>query len=104
MNEDFVRKDLYNANLQSMKDMMNLHAQKLNAVVESSLAKQETMNAEIKGEIKNLHTRIDGVIDTFGVAIDDIKEKQNQTLAKWAIAVAIIVGVIQIAVSLFFKN
>ena len=52
----------------------------------------------------NLHTRIDGVIDTFGVAIDDIKEKQNHTLTKWGIIVAIVVGVVQIAISLFMNK
>ncbi len=63
MSEDFVRKDYHDETIR-----------RIEALMERNLAKQEAMNAEIKGEIKNLHTRIDGVIDTFSVAINDLKD------------------------------
>lgn len=92
MSEEFVRQDYHDATMREIK-----------ALMERNIAQHRELTVELRGEIKNLHTRIDGVIDTFGVAIDDIKEKQNQTLAKWAIAVAVIVGIVQIAVSFFLK-
>ena len=54
MSEEFVRKDYHDATVHEIK-----------ALMERNLAKQEAMNADIRGEIKNIHTRIDGVIDTF---------------------------------------
>ena len=78
--------------------------------MDRSLAKQETMYTEIKGEIKNIHTRIDGVIDTFSVAVNDMKERlddiktgQSNTLTRWGIIVALVVGIVQVAVTLLLK-
>ena len=93
MSEEFVRKDYHNSTMREIK-----------ALMERNIAQHRELTVELRGEIKNLHTRIDGVIDTFGVAIDDIKEKQNHTLTKWGIIVAIVVGVVQIAISFFMKK
>ena len=96
---DYVRKDVYDAN-----------SQRLEALMQSTLSKQETMNAEIRGELKNIHTRIDGVIDSFGIAVDgintrldDMKDTQSQRLTMWGIIVAVVVGVVQVAITLIFK-
>ena len=37
------------------------------------------------------------------VAINDIKESQTSNLTRWGIIVAIVVGVVQVAVALFMK-
>ena len=85
MSDELVRKDLHDANMAEIK-----------ALMAASEARHEKLSVELQGEIKNLHTRIDGVIDTFSVAIN---EAQSQTLAKWAIGVAVLVGIVQVVVS-----
>ena len=96
---DFVRKDVYDAN-----------SQRLEALMQATLSKQETMNTEIKGELKNIHTRIDGVIDSFGIAVDgintrldDLKDNQSQRLTFWGIIVAIAVCIVQVVISVALK-
>ena len=85
--------------------------------MDGNLAKQEAMNArqearftEIQGDIKNLNTRIDGVVDTFSVAIndlkdriDDIKTSQSNGFTRWGIAVALFIGIVQVTVALLLK-
>ena len=99
MEGEYVRKDYHDATMREIK-----------ALMEANLAKQEAMNAEIKGDIKNIHTRIDGVVDTFSVAIndlkdriDDIKTSQSNGFARWGIAVALFVGIVQVALALLLK-
>ena len=92
MNEEYVRKDYHDETIRRMETLM-----------ERNLAKQETMYTEIKGEIRNIHTTIDGVVDTFSVAINDIKESQSNSLTRWGIIVAIVVGVVQVAITLFLR-
>lgn len=92
MSEEYVRKDYHDATMREIK-----------AIMERNLAKQEAMNTEIRGEIKNLHTQIDGVIDTFSVAINDIKDSQASNLTRWGIIVAIVVGVVQVAITLLLR-
>jgi len=99
MSEEYVRKDYHDETIR-----------RIEALMERNLAKQEAMNAEIKGEIKNLHTRIDGVIDSFSIAINDLKERiddikagQSNGFAKWSIIVAAIVGTVQVIIALLLK-
>ncbi len=106
MSEEYVRKDYHDATMREIKALMEASLAKQ----EANLAKQEAMNAEIKGEIKNIHTRIDGVRDTFSVAINDLKERiddiktgQANGFARWGIIVAAIVGTVQVILSLFLK-
>ena len=96
---EYVRKDVYDAN-----------SRRLEALMAKTLAEQKAMNAEIRGELKNIHTRIDGVIDSFGIAIDgintrldDMKDNQSQRLTFWGIIVAVVVGVVQVAITLIFR-
>ena len=106
MEDEYVRKDYHDATMREIK-----------ALMDGNLAKQEAMNArqearftEIQGEIKNLNTRIDGVVDTFRVAINDLKERigdiktsQSNGFARWGIAVALFVGIVQVTVALLLK-
>ena len=100
MNEsEYVKKDVYDAN-----------SQRLEALMEKTLAEQKAMNAEIRGELKNIHTRIDGVIDSFGIAVDgintrldDLKDNQSQRLTFWGIVVAIAVCIVQVVISVVLK-
>lgn len=117
MSEEFVRKDYHDATMREIKALMeaNLAKQdamnaKQEAMYTEAIAKQNAMNAEIKGEIKNLHTRIDGVIDSFSIAINDLKERiddikagQSNGFAKWSIIVAAIVGTVQVIIALLLK-
>lgn len=99
MSDDFVRKDLHDANMAEIRALMAASEAQHQRIATEIKADSDTFRAEFRGEIKNLHTRIDGVIDTFSVAINDMKEAQSQTLAKWAIGVAVLVGVVQVVVS-----
>ncbi|MBQ2616147.1 MAG: hypothetical protein IJG51_07440 [Synergistaceae bacterium] len=99
MEDEYVRKDYHDATMREIK-----------ALMEANLAKQEAMNAEIKGDIKNINTRIDGVVDTFSVAINDLKERiddiktsQSNGFARWGIAVALFIGIVQVTVALLLK-
>ncbi len=110
MSEEFVRKDYHDETIRRIEALMerNLAKQeamnaKQEAMYTEATAKQEAMYAEIKGEIKNLHTRIDGVIDRFSIAINDLKDSQASNLTRWAIIVAVLVGVVQITITLFLK-
>lgn len=106
MEDEYVRKDYHDATMREIK-----------ALMDSNLAKQEAMNArqearftEIQGEIKNLNTRIDGVVDTFSVAINDLKDRiddiktgQSNGFARWGIAVALFIGIVQVTVAFLLK-
>lgn len=92
MAEDFIKKDVFNSEIKRME-----------ALIAASEARHEKLNAEIKGEIKNLHTRIDGIVDSLLIAIDGIKEAQNKTLTMWGIIVAVVMGIIQVGISLWFR-
>ena len=99
MEDEYVRKDYHDETIRRIEVLM-----------ERNLAKQEAMNAAIQGEIKNIHTRIDGVVDTFSVAINDLKERlddikgsQSNELTRWGIIVALVVGIVQVAVALLLK-
>ncbi|MBQ9574956.1 MAG: hypothetical protein IJR27_06740 [Synergistaceae bacterium] len=113
MNEEYVRKDYHDVTMREIKALMdaNLAKQDANMAKQEALnAKQETMYTEIKGDIKNINTRIDGVVDTFTVAINDMKERlddikvgQSLNVAQLGIVVAIVVCVVQVAVSLLMR-
>ena len=74
--------------------------------------------SNVEGEIKAINARLEGFSDTFAVAINgfndrmsdlhtrinDIKTDQSHNLTKWGIIVAVVVGVVQIAISLFLKS
>ena len=100
MNEsEFVRNDVFHANMERMETLM-----------ERNLAKQEAIASEIKGNMKALDTKIEGVIDKFSVTInginsriDDMRDNQAQGLTKWGIIVALVVGLVQVSISLFMK-
>ena len=98
MSEEFVRKDYHDETIRRIETLMERNMAKQEAMN----AKQEALITDIRGEIKNIHTRIDGVVDTFSVAINDLKERiddiksgQSNGFARWGIIVAIVVGVVQ---------
>ena len=113
MEDEYVRKDYHDATMREIKALMdgNLAKQEaMNAKQEAMNARQEARFTEIQGEIKNLNTRIDGVVDTFRVAINDLKERigdiktsQSNGFARWGIAVALFVGIVQVTVALLLK-
>ena len=124
MEDEYVRKDYHDATMREIKALMDRNLAKqeamnaeMNARIDAMAAKQETLYTEIRGEIKNIHTRIDGVVDTFSVAINDLKDRiddvkdrvndietgQSNALARWGIAIAVFVGIMQVAVAWFMK-
>lgn len=110
MEDEYVRKDYHDATMREIKALMERNLAKQEAMNSELNARLETRYTEIQGEIKNIHTRIDGVIDTFSVAIndlkdriDDIKTSQANGFARWGIAIAVFVGIMQVAVAWFMK-
>ena len=99
MEDEYVRKDYHDATMREFK-----------ASMDSNLAKQEAMNAELLVEIKNLRAHIDDASSKFVTSINDLmnsvsnlKTSQSNGFARWGIAVALFVGIIQVAVALLLK-
>ena len=110
MEDEYVRKDYHDATMREIKALMDRNLAKQEAMNAATNARLEAIHTEIRGEIKNIHTRIDGVVDTFSVAIndlkdriDDIKTSQTNGFARWGIAIAVFVGIMQVAVAWFMK-
>ena len=86
-------------------------------VFNENMRRIDSRLSNVEGEIKAINARLEGFSDTFAVAINgfndrmndlhtrinDIKTDQAQSLTKWGIIVAVVVGVVQIAIS-FFMN
>ena len=86
--EEYVRKDVYEANLKGIERLMS-----------ANMARHEMLNERIFGEIKSLNTRVDAVntrIDSVEKRIDDLKDAQNQGLTRFGVIVALGVGLIQV--------
>lgn len=95
MSDEFLRRDVHEANLAEIK-----------ALMQANLSEFKKIAAEMKGDNIEINTRLEGIVDTFSVAIndinsriDDMKDNQSQTLSRWAIAIAILVGAVQIVIS-----
>ena len=106
MSDNFVRKDLHDANMAEIRALMAASE----ARHEKIAAEIHTEVNDVKGELKNINTRIEGIVDTFSVAInnindriDDIKNSQSSSLAKWGIAIALFVGVVQVIISVILN-
>ena len=84
MSEEFVRKDVFDANMQ-----------RIEALMEKNLAKQEAIATEIKGDIKALSNRLDGKIETLSSRIDSLQHQRYWDIAWFAIAVTSVVAIIQ---------
>ena len=83
--EEYVRKDVYEANLKSIERLMS-----------ANMARHEMLNEQIRGELKTMNTRI----DALNTRMDDLKDAQSHNLAYWGIAAALFVGAVQVVVSL----
>ncbi len=99
MSDEFLRRDVHEANLAEIK-----------ALMQANLSEFKKIAAEMKCDNTEINARLEGVIDTFSVAIndinsriDDMKDNQSQTLSKWAIAIAILVGAVQIVISILLN-
>ena len=101
-------------------ELHNTQLERIEALIERNLARQEAIAAnmradigELRGEIKAVHARIDGLekkvdarvdgledaIALTNMRIDDLKSQQSNTLAKWGIIIAVGVCVVQVITS-----
>ena len=92
MSEDFVRKNVYDANMAEIR-----------ALMAASEARHERLATEIKANNEIFRTEFRGEIKTINTRIDDLRDNQSQALTKWGIIVAVVVGVVQVFVALFLR-
>ena len=77
----------------------DIRLNEIKAVVEKAVTEMrrdnDNLRLEIRGELKNINTRI----NALDKRIDDLKDAQSHNLAYWGIAVALFVGAVQVVVS-----
>ena len=103
MDAEYVKKDVHDANMAEIRALMAASEARQKEMITEVKANNEIFTTEFRGELKNANTRLDGVVDGLLIAIDGIKEAQNKTLTTWGIIVAVIVGIVQIGISLWFR-
>lgn len=103
MSEEYVRKDVYDANMAEIR-----------ALMAASEARHEAIATRIEGRLNTLEAKVEGFADTFSVAInningriddvhlriDDMNAKQGRSLNLMTLAITI-AGVLIAAVQLF---
>ncbi|MBQ7560348.1 MAG: hypothetical protein IJS99_00750 [Synergistaceae bacterium] len=104
-NERYVREEVFNESMRKIDERFAKIDERF-AKVDERFNAIENRLADMSGEIKSINARIEGVIDTFSVAInglnsriDDIRDSQAYGAAKWGIIVAFFVGIVQVATS-----
>lgn len=96
MSEEYVRKDVYDANMAEIR-----------ALMAASEARHEAIATRIEGRLNTLEAKVEGFADTFSIAInnindriDDMNSKQGRSLNLMTLAITI-AGVLIAAVQLF---
>lgn len=85
MSDDYVRKDIYDANMAEIR-----------ALMAASEARHERLNAEIRGEVKELRQKLEGDTNLIVSIYDSMNNAIN-----WGIAImAFLFVVIQLAITL----
>ena len=95
MENEYVRQDTFEATMREIRALMAASE----ARHEKLTAEIRTDNENLRGEIKTINARIDGI----NLRLEDIKNFQNQSLAKWGLLIAICVGFVQVIVALALK-
>ena len=106
MEDEYVRKDYHDETIRRIEVLMERNFAKQ----ETMNVKQEAMNTELLMEIKNLRAHIDDASSKFVASINDLmdrvsnlKTSQSNGFTRWGIIVALVVGTVQVAVSLLLR-
>lgn len=92
LEKDYVPQKIFDLQIEDIKYRTNTERERVDdrleknqAVIDRNMAEVKAMFAEIRGEIKRLDTKIDGVENSLGTAVagvidrlDDMKEYQNK--------------------------
>lgn len=95
-------------------ELHDAQLERIEALMERNMARQEAIASDLKGEIKllnskidgleqRLEAKIDGVMDAVVITnsrIDDLNNKRSNNIALWAIAAAVVICAFQAIVSL----
>ena len=99
MENEYVRQDTFEATMREIRALMAASEARHEKLAAEIKADSENFKSEICGEIKTINARIDGI----NLRLEDIKNFQNQSLAKWGLLIAICVGFVQVIVALALK-
>ena len=101
MNEEFVRKDVFEANMRRIDQhfdaterLVNNTVERMEAIIDRNLAKHDAVAAEMRGDIRALNTRIDSM---------EGKLSQSITITSVIVTVFGIIITIVIAAIQFWK-
>ena len=125
---EFVSKSLFELQIQNLRDK-STSDEKLNderiksverlvderldamlAIMEKNLAEYKAASARTDGKIDVISAKLEHAIDSLTIAINsnekrlddfkqDIQEKQSSSFARWSILTAILVGAVQVVIS-----
>ena len=106
MAEEFVKKDVCEANIRRMdqrfdatETLINNTVERMEAIMERNLAKHENIAERLEKKFDILNTRLEGRFDTMNARFDTLQNKFSWNLA-W---VGIIMGLVLAIVQHFWK-
>ena len=87
MADEFVRKDVFDANMRRMETLMEKNLAKHESIAVRLEGKIDTLNQRIDGMSNTLNQRIDGMANTLNQRIDGmantLTERMNTTIAQY---------------------
>lgn len=125
---EYVPKDLFELHIQNLRDksssderlnderiksvekLLSERMDTIVALMEKNLAEYKVATAKTDGKINVIAAQLEHAIDSLTIAINsnekrlddfrqDIQEKQSRYFARWSILTAIIVGAVQVIIS-----
>ena len=90
MSDDYVRKDVYDANMAEIR-----------ALMAASESRHERLTEELRGDIKAWYERADRLEDNIAMTnnrINDLRDENNKGLTR----LTVIITVLQVALSILF--
>ena len=79
---------------------------RIDAMINSAIARREALCSEIKDEIKAINLSLDKLNNLFSLispVLNELKKSCSDTLTRWGIIVVLVVGIVQVAVTLLLK-
>ena len=79
---------------------------RIDAMINRAIARREALCSEIKDEIKAINLSLDRLNNLFSPispALNELKENQSDTLTSWGIIVVLVVGILQLSLTLLLK-
>lgn len=98
--------------IKSVEKLLTERIDTLIALMEKNLAEYKATAAKTDGKINVIAAKLEHAIDSLTIAINsnekrlddfkqDIQEKQSHQFARWSIFTAVIVGTVQVIISVF---